>query len=240
MNALVTLTIGSLPLWEYTLPPMRAACYRHGWALEMIGTREVNVTRFDNNVWNVDFEKFRVADYLATYDRVLLLDADAMMSPRCPDVFARVPVDAIGAVFEDVGSRTDNRLGQVTKIKELAIDPHLEDWHDGYMNAGMMVFSKCHRDALTLDFGDVMVRDVGMRASFPAQNTMNYLCRRSGFPIIDLGYRWNHIPLFDEDWNGNPDRHDSHILHYAGLGPDARLAQARADYEDWWCGDVRN
>ena len=238
MNAIVTLTIGTDPLWEYTLPTMRAACYRHGWALETIGTREVNMTRFDNNVWNIDFEKFQVVDYLATYDRVMLLDADTMLSPRCPDVFERVPVDAIGGVFEDAGSRVKNRRGQIAKIKRSASDPRLLDWRDGYINAGVMVFSKCHREALTLDADDAAVRAISEWPSFPAQNTLNYLCWRSGFPIVNLGYRWNHHRLFDEDWNGAPDRRYAHILHYAGLKPEPRLEQAKSDYEAWRYGDV--
>lgn len=231
MNALVTMTIGNSPLWQYTIPPMRAACARHGWAFEAITKRKVNVTRFNNHVWNVAFEKFQIADYLATYDRVMLLDADAMISPQCPDVFDRVPVAAIAGVFEDVGSREENRLGQIASIRELSLDPRIENWRSGYMNAGMMVFSQCHRDALRLDFNDVMVRDVGLRASFPSQNTMNYLCRRSGFPIVNLGFRWNHTRLFGDDA-----RLDSHIVHYAGLKSDARLAQAREDFEAWGCG----
>lgn len=236
MNALVTLTIGDSPLWEYTLQAMRVTCAWYGWAFETINTRRVNVTRFGNHVWNVDFEKAQAVDCLDRYDRVLMLDADAMLSPHCGDVFDEVPEDAIGAVYEDVGSRTENRLGQIAMIKELAIDPRLNEWRSGYMNAGVVVFSQCHRDALTLNLADVRVRDVSLRASFPYQNVLNYLCRRSGFPIVDLGYRWNHMSLFDEGANGAPDWRDSHIVHYAGLGPEARLARAQEDYGEWWEG----
>ena len=234
MNALVTMTIGESPIWAYTLPPMYAACLRHGWAFEQIAMRKSHLARYSDPAMNLMFEKFQTMDYLDRYDRVLMLDADALMSPHCPDVFEAVPEEAIGGVFEDVGSRAKSRSMEIAKIKELAIDPRLGDWRTGYMNSGVMVLSRCHREALTLDFNDVMVRDVSLRRVFPDQNVMNYLCRRSGWPIVDLGYKWNHMTMFSEDWNGSPDWHDSHILHYAGMKEEERLACAPGDYADWW------
>jgi len=236
MNALVTLTIGNDSMWDYTLSSMRSTCERHGWAFEAITTRKVNMARFEAPTWNVSFEKFQVCDYLDRYDRVLLIDADVMMSPECPDIFDAVPEDAIGAVFEDVGSRMKNRQGQIDMIKAHRFRGALgmDEWNTGYMNSGVMVLSKCHRPALAFDMNDPQTRVIAIRKSFPDQNTMNFLCRRSGWPILDMGYKWNHMTVFSEKWNGAPHRRDSHIIHYAGLLPEQRLAWAREDYLAWW------
>ena len=231
MKALLTTTIGDEALWEYTLPSMRAACRRHGWAFERITTCTVNETRFKNAVLNICFEKFRVADYLDRYDRVVMLDADTLVSPRCPDIFAEVPEEAIGGVFEDVGDCRDDRLEQIRKIRVMSNDLRLDGWSEGYLNAGVMVFSKYHREALTLDFSDRPTWLVSDRTTYPDQNTMNYLCWRSGFAVCGLGFQWNHTEVFsDADW------HESHIKHYAGVDVEDRCAMAKADSEEWFSG----
>ena len=238
MNAIVTLTIGDSPLWEYTLPSMHTACARHGWGLEMIEARTVNVTRCQNPVTNISFEKFQAIDYLDEYDRIMIFDADAMLSPTCPDIFAAVPEDAIGGVMEDVGSRFDNRREWIATIKLMAMDARLDGWNEGYMNSGVMVLSACHREAMTLNLDDVRVRDVSLPDGFNDQNVVNYLAQRSGFPICALGYKWNHMSIFSEEWNGSPDPLDSHIIHYAGLKPEARLERAERDFAAWYKRDV--
>ena len=234
MNAIVTLTIGDDPLWAYTLPPMAAACARHGWGFETIETRTVNYARSQNAVSNIGFEKFQALEYFDAYDRILILDADAMMSPTCPDIFAAVPENAIGVVMEDVGSRMELRRGLIARIRMMAIDARLDGWTTGYFNSGMVVLSRCHREAMTLDFNDVRTRDVAMPPGFPSQNTTNYLARRSGFPICELGYKWNHMSIFSENWNGAPNPLDSYIAHYAGLKPEPRLERAASDFKAWW------
>ena len=238
MNAIVTLTIGDSPLWAYTLPSMAAACARHGWGFEQIETRTVNVTRFRHPVWNIAFEKFHALDYLDQYDRIIILDSDAMMSPTCPDIFAAVPEDAIGCVMEDVGRHLTNRREWIATIKAQALDARLEDWHEGYLNSGMVALSRCHREAMTLDMDDIATLEVSRPAGFPSQNVTNYLARRSGFPIYDLGYKWNHMGVFSEEWNGSPNPLDSHIVHYAGLKPGPRLEQAASDFKAWYMRDV--
>ena len=45
------------------------------------------------------------------------------------------------------------------------------------------------------------------------------------------------MTMFSEDWNGNPDRFDSHIIHYAGRGifdegmATDKLHQAQLDFK---------
>lgn len=231
MNALVVLAIGDEPLWKYTLPPMRTACARHGWTFERIDSRKRCVTTY-GDIANVAFEKFQAVDMLDEYDRILLLDADVMLSPTCPDVFDVVPEDAIGCVFEDVGPAEESRRRAIEWIRQLAFDPALEYWTEGYFNSGVMVFSKCHQDALRLDLNNTQVRDVASHGPWNDQHVLNYLARRSGCPIRRMGYRWNHMSMFADKHT-----HDSHIIHYAGLGGNQRFQAARADWEYWYATD---
>jgi hypothetical protein len=46
----------------------------------------------------------------------------------------------------------------------------------------------------------------------------SYQIMRLGYNYVDLGYKWSHMSMFSEAWNGSPSRFDSYILHYAGAG----------------------
>jgi hypothetical protein len=46
--------------------------------------------------WPYDGDKFQVLDLLDRYDRVLMLDADIILAPSCPDVFDEIPAHCTG------------------------------------------------------------------------------------------------------------------------------------------------
>jgi hypothetical protein len=44
--------------------------------------------------------------------------------------------------------------------------------------------------------------------------------------------KWNHMTMFSEPWNGNANRFDSYIIHYAGKGvfdKTSRMEQIKSD-----------
>jgi len=51
-----------------------------------------------------------------------------------------------------------------------------------------------------------------------AQTHLNYQMMKFRYKYIDLGYKFNHMSIFSESWNGSPSRFDSYIIHYAGGG----------------------
>jgi hypothetical protein len=65
---------------------------------------------------------------------------------------------------------------------------------------------------------------------------LSYQIAANRIPFHDLGYRWNHMTMFSEDWNGNADRFKSYIIHYAGRGifdkdVKTRIEQIEKDYK---------
>jgi len=54
---------------------------------------------------------------------------------------------------------------------------------------------------------------------------------------VDLGYKWNHMSMFSEPWNGSLSRFNSYIIHYAGKckfpdrGKRNRIQMIRDDIE---------
>lgn len=144
---------------------------------------------------------------LKIYDRILYIDADVVINKNCPNVFKIVPFDTVGAVMEDKGSRRKERLDRIRRI-----NAHLGKiaWKKGLFNMGFYIVSSIHRDMFQRVDGKLWEHR-GWDSPF-----YSYQIMRLGYKYVDLGYRFNHMSMFSEDWNGSPSRFDSHIIHYAG------------------------
>lgn len=160
-------------------------------------------------------EKFRMADFLGRYDRVLFIDTDIVITGNCPDLFSIVPDGAFGAWFPD--PMIPGRFaGNIARVQEVLGDI---GWVDGYFNSGVMVASRCHRPVFQdpEDYTD----------SFFEQTLLNYRVRKRGHRTLDIGYRWNHTGIICSE-----KRFESHFIHYAGSGHRpglSRVEQIRAD-----------
>tara|TARA_R110001606_G_C15389005_1_gene651282 strand:+ start:2950 stop:3645 length:696 start_codon:yes stop_codon:yes gene_type:complete len=169
----------------------------------------------------------KVRDYLEEYNRVLCLDADMIINKNTPNLFELVPEDKIGSIFEDKGSRQQNRRQIISKVQNEWGDV---GWSEGYTNAGTFLLSKQHKDIFLphegkyyLDWGSADVH-------------LSYMARKLRFEFFELSYRWNHMTPFSESWNNSSNRFDSFIIHYAGVGVfekgvKNRIEQIKKDYK---------
>lgn len=175
--------------------------------------------------WNADFKNLHdlptehpwrimiLRDLLKSdYDRVLCMDADIIINKNCPNIFNMVPHDTIGLVYEDKGSRLKNRRKRIKRIKQL--HGGNEHWTEGYFNGGFFIISSMHREIFTAING-VMWDENQMGGGEPH---IGYQIITQGHKCIDLGFKFNHMSMFSEPWNGSPSRFDSYIIHYAGGG----------------------
>ena len=146
-------------------------------------------------------------ELLEVYDRILYIDADAIINKDCPKLFEMIPFDTIGVVMEDKGSRRKERLNRIRRV-----NTHLGeiDWQEGFFNMGVYVVSSIHCDIFQKVNGKLW-EDKGWDSPF-----YSYQIMRLGYKYVDLGYKWNHMSMCSEGWNGSPSRFDSYIIHYAG------------------------
>ena len=160
-------------------------------------------------------------DLFDKYDRIISMDSDILIQDNCPNLFDVVPEDMIGSVLEDKGSRTEERRQRIKKIQMMFGSI---GWKTGYINTGVAVFSKEHRDIfrkreLWFDFGydDVY---------------LGYHLNKANIQIFELDWKFNCMRCFLESWNGNPNKFDAYILHYAGGGSDKsqQLIEIKRDY----------
>lgn len=146
---------------------------------------------------------------LGDYDRVLSIDSDALVSSHCPDIFDVVPRMYIGSVFEDRGTRMQERHRRIARVQAEWGDV---GWRYGYINTGVFVASREHADIFQSNNGNLWENygydDVHI----------GWMIRYLGHRVQELVYRFNHMSMFSEPWNGSVSRFDSFIIHYAGSG----------------------
>ena len=158
----------------------------------------------------------------STYDRILSLDSDIIITPTCPNIFNTVPEDHVGTIFEDRGSRMAARRNTIQEVQK---EWGSLKWNINYMNTGVAVFSKVHKPIFQpfknkywLGWG---VDDVHL----------GYMLRVCDFPIYELPFQFNHMSMFSEPWNGSADKYKSYIIHYAGGRMKDRIKTIKDDVE---------
>lgn len=163
-------------------------------------------------------------NYYDEYDRILCLDSDIVITPSCPNLFEEVPEDAIGSTFEDVGSRARPRRQSIKDIQKKFGDI---GWEKGYINTGVLVTSKMHRDIF-------LPIDGKYYTAFGSDDVhIGYQTNKMGFRIHRLSFKFNHMTMFSESWNNNANRFESYIIHYAGRGQfNQRLSRIENIKED--------
>ena len=145
------------------------------------------------------YEKWQMYDLLFEYDRIVYLDVDILVSPRCPDLFDQVPLEKIGGL--DEGKYIDRticmRIAQ-SQLGDLG-------WRETFLNSGVGVYSYIHRPLF-------MKRPKVVMGSFADQTMYNYCIKQLGFAIHDLAPEFNRMDVF------GPDRLSGYVIHYAGTG----------------------
>ncbi len=158
---------------------------------------------------NILYRILDIQDLLNEYDRVLNLDSDMVINKNCPNLFEIVPTDKIGVIFEDRGSRGRDRRKRISKIQTAWGDI---GWRQGYINIGTFLVSQLHKQIFN-PFKGQYWQQLGF-----ADVHFGYQIHRLKFKIFELHWKYNHISMFSESWNGEPSRFNSHIIHYAGQG----------------------
>ncbi|MFX0099299.1 MAG: glycosyltransferase [Candidatus Hodarchaeota archaeon] len=224
-RAVVTLCIGETAerYAEFTHQPMKEYAKRLNADFIVYNKQVVNFKEAKN--FNpLLFEKYQVHDTLGTYDRVLFLDTDILVTPNAPDIFKITPVGKIGCVLEDFGTEMDDRRKIIKKVQEVLGDV---DWSEGFMNSGVFVVSKIHRDVFR------MYKVHGFYDGEYEQTNTNWYIKKAGFEFFSLNYKFNFMGLMRVYYG--PEHREAYFIHYAGKGGlfpwVEKIEQVKNDYE---------
>lgn len=206
------------------------------------------VIKYFAQKWGADFEVFdhdsdcndtlgirhyrimKIREKLESYDRVLSLDSDIIITKNCPNIFEIVPFDSVGSIYEDQGSRKEHRLSIIEKVQGRWGNV---GWTEGNINTGVFVVSSIHRDIFKKENNEYWT-------GFGYDDIhFGYKIHKLGYRFHELDYRFNHMTMFSEKWNGSKSRFDSYIIHYAGRGIfdghiKNRNDQIKRDFDSIW------
>ncbi len=152
----------------------------------------------------------KLYDLFEEYDRILSLDTDILILKSCPNIFDVVPKDCIGTIFEDVGSRQQDRRNRIRMVQEKFGDV---EWKSGYINTGVALFPRESR----IIFGQKPENELWNGLGYD-DVWLGYMIRKYKLEIFELDPIWNFMSMFSEPWNMNKSRFEAHIIHYAGAG----------------------
>lgn len=190
---------------NYTFPIIKAFCKK--WEADFIVLDMKSYILSDDN--HDHFRIFEIKNLFNEYDRVISLDADIVITKNCPNLFDIVPEDCIGTIFEDKGTRQEERLKRIQDVQFMFGNVN---WNNGYINTGVFITSRMHQDIFTPIDGKVYTKNGSDDVH------VGYQIHKSKFKIKELDFRFNHMTMFSEPWNDCSNRFDSYIIHYAGVG----------------------
>lgn len=147
-------------------------------------------------------EKFRCYELLETYDQLLFLDADVVINPASPDLFA-IGGLAMRDDWDDLPSLDWLRA----EWKQLAASHRLStDWSGRCHNSGVVLCDRSHHAIFEPPSQPFTATHCA------EQLWIEHNANRLGYEIQSLGYEWNC-----QTWSSQFDkRKDSaHVLHFA-------------------------
>lgn len=202
--------------------------YADKWGADFITLDYVDppvITDDNHPHWRI----IEVYNLYEKYDRILVLDSDIVMTKECPNLFEIVNYDKIGTIFEDKGSRAPYRKKSIMAIQKKYGNI---EWRDGYINTGVFLTSKIHKDIFKPIKGEYYT-------AYGSDDVhIGYNINKLGFKIKELSFKFNHMTMFSEDWNNRANRFDSYIIHYAGQGKFnkrlSRFDNIKEDYNKVW------
>tara|TARA_B100000315_G_scaffold257762_1_gene307613 strand:- start:1547 stop:3160 length:1614 start_codon:yes stop_codon:yes gene_type:complete len=174
---------------------------------DMVYLTEPSECEVDDGKWH--YRIMELYDLFDKYYRILNLDADVLINKTCPNLFDVVPYEMIGTILEDKGSRKYQRR---EVIKEIQNDYGSVGWEKGYINTGVFLTSRVHRDI----FQKI---EENFWTGFGYDDIhLGYNIHKQEHKIFEFDYKYNHMTMFSEKWNFSPNRFKSYIIHYAGSG----------------------
>lgn len=171
------------------------------------------------------FKIMQVGSLLDEYDRVLNLDSDILINESCPNIFDIVPYECVGTIYEDKGSRAEDRHQRIRLIQEQF---GYIGWSEGYPNTGVFLTSKLHKNIF-----EKINNEYWVGRGFDDVH-LGYQINKNNYCFHELSFKYNNMTMFCEAWNHFPSRFESHIIHYAGAGifdhgVSSRIEQIRKD-----------
>lgn len=215
-RAIVTLGDDTFqPITDQTFPFIEKYAKRHG--ANFIALRDRKYPDV-----NICYEKFRLEEFLASYDRVLYVDGDVLIRPDAPDIFTLVPQEQFAAMDE----AAHIRFWSEGRIRD-QFEPYGWEgpWNGIHFNAGVMLLSKAHRGL----FRNKVITD----KMYWDQPYFNVAVLREKIPFFSLPKEWNFLAYHKYKDDGDL-LANAWFIHFSGSPDfDRRARDIAATISNW-------
>ena len=224
-NLVLVVAIGEFhaAIAELTIPTIKAYAERIGADFKCITEHKLATTFM---IW----ERFlRMKDLLSEYDRVLSIDADAIVRWDCPSLFDIVPEYEMGMFNEGLLTTVEEKEHQKAAMVNAFTEyekPFPEDWDGRFYNGGIMLAPKRLQWVYEPPSHE-------SHANYFDQGYLNMqlIMGNSFNDVFDFGYKFNRMSYLDSKVMES--RYKSYIIHYAGIRPTNLLEGINYDLNVW-------
>ena len=163
---------------------------------------------------NIYFEKYQYLELFKTYERVLYLDSDVLITPNARDIFAwyKDP-QKFYAFDENADNAWMNREKWIDQMDVNFSWPVNWQGLRKYFNAGIQLVSKHNTFVQQILSTTFTAKDFAIDPS--DQTALNYLCfKHAPYQFESLDYEFNRMDLGEYDLENK--RYEADFIHYAG------------------------
>lgn len=148
-------------------------------------------------------QKYKYANLLNMYDRIMHIDADVLVRSTTPNLFDIVAPNEFAGVDEH---RYANPLREMPYIdRHFELNQYGEMFPEFYINVGMYLFSKTHRNLFD--------NPGKLPTHYKEQTELNYRLHLYNHKVHLLPWNFNYMSLME--WAG-VNKDDAFMIHYAG------------------------
>lgn len=226
-TVVVVISIGPTRHWQaFALKWLNVLCARFGY--DLVICRQPTITSIRPEQFD-RFQNFGRAHKLGIgflfnyYDRIVQFDDTVMVSPAIPNLVTMVPEEMIGCYIE--GIRKGEKLDRYLKNHQAIYHRPAPLPRDRFYNNGVAVYSRRH--APLFEPSTFPWDKISLDTVFATQGYVSHRADELGFPLFDLGPRYNFLGSQIKKLGSMEDA-SAHIFHLtSALSAEERLKYAK-------------
>jgi lipopolysaccharide biosynthesis glycosyltransferase len=199
--------IGDKPIYKKSSDSVRKYCNKHD--IEYI-------VKTNNDYVHPALNKLYIGELLKTYDKVLYIDSDIIVSENAPNFFEKHNKNRLYILDEysqwlfNPLPETNYKIPLIHNMKSLISNFFNYEWKSlVYYNTGVMLFNKSHKKIFK-EFNVLLWQNNPELRTCYEQTYFNYIIDKLKIKIQSLNYDWNHMIINNNDW----DNEKSYFKHY--------------------------
>lgn len=228
--AIFTIALGNDPSYLFTIDTFRLYAKKVGAELIVL-TKPV--FKLPGKKISLEYQaliqKLYIDQLLEKFERVLYIDADILINPEAPNIFAEYPDDHYFYMFNEGAYEKRNPVIEQIRQCFHYDGPWINNDPSLYYNAGVILCSQKANLVKQASLKDLRII-TDNKVGFYEQTYFNYLIAKYTLPIKELSPLYNRMSLLGK----GEKRFEAYFIHHAGNGyATRRMRRYQLIYNDY-------